>query len=333
MSLPADWQHALAAGEVPVAGGEHLDVQLSGADGTTFAVSTLKHRHVLQWRRGSRLGVVQDFGDHQDWQVLGATYDGRYLAYRVDQSLENFDDFSLYVWDALTKKVPTKIAHSEKDADGVLMASPFVDPVLAGGWVFWTQTRDHDPGHTVLSGYRISNGHREMLSRGYGRAPVRFGSDLVWSDSDGAAQTTRLRFLDLQTRKRVQTPAALRKVGGIFYLAGDSDTLVWVAGGSGRQLWTYRAGWPAPRLLVDKARAPQFPMIAGDVVVFGQQDAMYAADLRSWSYAKVTPQYGGISADGGPVITVGYAPRSKTSQSVQSLLDTRRVQPLGRAGC
>ena len=67
--------------------------------------------------------------------------------------------------------------------------------------------------------------------------------------------------------------------------------------------------------------------------MYGAEDAVYAADLRSWSYAKVTPEYGGIDADGGPVITVGYAPTSKGGASVQSLLDTAAVGPLGRVGC
>jgi hypothetical protein len=69
------------------------------------------------------------------------------------------------------------------------------------------------------------------------------------------------------------------------------------------------------------------------VVVFAADDAMYAADLRSWSYAKVTPSYGGIYADGGPVVTVGFAPTSKNAASVQTLVDTGAAGPLGRSGC
>lgn len=335
VALPRGWQEALTRGVVGVSGGQRVNVEVAAADGTTFVVSTVAGRqHALQWRRGRQHGSVQDFGlHHPDWQVLGATFDGRYLAYRVDQSLTDFDDFSVYVWDSTTQKSPTRIAHGERDPDGVLMATPFVDPVLSGGWVYWTQTRDRDPTHTVLSGYRISDGHREVLSRGYGRAPVRFGNSLVWADSDQPAETSTLRFLDLRTRRRVSTPAALRRVAGTYYLAGDADTLAWVAGPKGNQLWSYRSSWSTPHLLVDKAKAPQFPGIAGDVVVFGQQDAMYAADLRSWSYAKLTPEYGGVSADGGPMVIVGFAPSSKSSRSVQSLLDTRKVPPLGRAGC
>ena len=335
VTLPRSWQRALTDGRVDVPDGERLEVQLAAADGTTFAVSTREGKqHRLQWRRGNQHGTVQDFGlRHPDWQVLSPTFDGRHLAYRVDQSLTSFDDFSLYLWDSATKKAPVQVTHGERDPDGALMATPFVDPVLAKGWLYWTQTQDQDPEHTVLSGYRIDDGHREVISRGFGRAPVRFGDHLVWADSDRAGQTSSLRFLDLATHKRVPTPQALRTVTGIFYLAGDRDTLVWVAGAKGDQVWAYRSSWSAPHLLVARARTPQFPHIAGDVVVFGQPDAMYAADLRSWSYTQVTPRYGGISADDGPVITVGYAPNTKSSRSVQSLLDTREVPPLGRVGC
>jgi hypothetical protein len=278
--------------------------------------------------------VVQDLGlDHPEWQVLGATWDGRYLAYRVDQSFSSFEDFSLYVWDSRGGRAPVKVAHGEPDRHGDLMQTPFVDPVLADGWLYWTQTRDADPEHTVLSGYRLSDGHTERLSKGYGRAPVRFGADLVWADSAHAGETSRLRMLDLATHQPAEVPAELAGVRGPYYLAGDADTLAWVGGTKGRQVVAWRAGWTGPRVLVDAKDSPQLPRVAGDVVVYAADDAMYAADLRSWSFSRVTPAYGGIYADGSPVVTVGYAPAAKGGASVQTLVDTRRTGPLGRSGC
>lgn len=310
-------------------------MQLGTADGGVLAVSAVPgKRHVLEWRRGRERQVVQDFGlDHPEWQVLGATWDGRHLAYRVDQSYANFEDFSLYVWDSRSRRGPTRIAHGEPDGDGNLMQTPFVDPVLANGWVYWAQTRDRDPEHTVLSGYRLSDGRTERLSRGFGKAPVRFGEALVWSDSDRAGQTSTLRFLDLATHQPLPTPAALAGVRGVFYLGGSRDMLTWVAGKKGDQLWAWRAGWPATRLLVHRAASPQFPKVAQDVIVFGQEDAMYVADTRSWSSARVTPRYGGINADGGPVVAVAFAPERQNAASAQSLLDTAKLPSLGRSGC
>jgi len=334
VQLPGRWRSALDAGVVTPAQGEALNVVLGTSDGTTFAVSDVKAHHTFVWRRGSEQGVVQDLGlDHPEWQVLGATWDGRHLAYRVDHSFSNFEDFSLYVWDSQGSGPPVEVAHGEPDQDGDLMQTPFVDPVLADGWLYWTQTRDADPDHTVLSGYRLADGRTERFSKGYGRAPVRFGSMLVWADSDGPGQTSSLRALDLATHRRTAVPAALAGVRGPYYLAGDADTLAWMGGGKGRQVEVWRAGWPRPRLLVEVAQSPQLPRVAGDVVVFAADDAMYAADLRSWSYARVTPSYGGIYADGGPVVTVGYAPTTKGGASVQTLLDTAAAGPLGRSGC
>jgi hypothetical protein len=335
VALPARWRSALEDGVVAARPGEVLTVALGAGDGTTFAVSEVKGtHHTFEWRRGAEHGVVQDLGlDHPQWQVLGATWDGRFLAYRVDRSYSSFEDFALYVWDSQSARGPVEVAHGEPDRHGELMQTPFVDPVLADGWLYWTQTRDADPEHTVLSGYRLSDGRTERLSKGYGRAPVRFGTTLVWADSDGPGQTSMLRMLDLATHQRAAVPAALAGVRGPYYLAGDVDTLAWVGGSKGRQVMVWRAGWPQPRLLVDAADAPQLPRIAGDVVVYAGDDAMYAADLRSWSSARVTPSYGGIYADGGPVATVGYAPASKNEASVQALVDTAAAGPLGRAGC
>ncbi|GAA3551579.1 hypothetical protein GCM10022197_03160 [Microlunatus spumicola] len=311
-----------------------LTVALGTADGT-FVVSDVPgvHRR-LERRQGRTTEVVQDLGlDHPEWQVLGATWDGRHLAYRVDRSFSNFEDFGLYVWDSGSGKAPVEVAHGEEDDDGELMQTPFVDPVLADGWLYWTQTRDADPGHTVLSGYRLADGRTERLSRGYGRAPVRFGGTLVWADSDGPGETSSLRMLDLRTHERVPVPAALADARGPSYLAADEGTLVWVGGRKGREVDVWRAGWPRPRLLVGTLASPQLPRVAGDVVVLAADDAMYAADLRSWSSARLTPAYGGVWADGGPVVTVGYAPESKAGASVQTVLDTAAAGPLGRSGC
>ena len=150
VDLPARWQQALDDGVVEPARGEVVTVALGTGD-RTFLVSDVKgERHDLEWRRGDERGVVQDFGlDHPEWQVLGATWDGRYLAYRVDRSYSSFEDIPLYVWDSRSTAEPVRVAHGEPDRHGELMQTPFVDPVLADGWLYWTQTRDADPGHKI----------------------------------------------------------------------------------------------------------------------------------------------------------------------------------------
>lgn len=340
VDLPQRWSVALDEGVVAPRAGETLTVALGLADRSVFAVSDVPGvRHALVWRRPGGTGtasdtVVADLGlDHPEWQVLGATFDGRYLAYRVDRSYSGFEDFGLYVWDSQGDGVPVEVAHGEPDARGQLMQTPFVDPVLADGWLYWTQTRDADPGRTVLSGYRLADGRVERLSRGFGRAPVRFGGWLVWADSASAGQTSSLRAIDLATRAPVELPGPLAAVRGPYYLAADAGTLAWVGGGQGRQVWVWRDGWPAARLLADGAQAPQFPRVAGDTVVWTGEDATWAGDLRSFSDARLTPSYGGVWADGGPVVGVGYAPAEKGQDSVQALLDTDAAGPLGRAGC
>jgi hypothetical protein len=331
VKLPASWRQAITS--VPHAPAESVDAALVTPDGTSYQVtSTRAGSQEFGWHRGTESGTVQDFRRHPEWQVLAPTFDGRYLAYRVDKSYNNFNDFSIYVWDSTTKGAPVEVAHGERDSKGDLMGTPFVDPVVHDGWVYWTQTRDQNPGRTVLSGYRISDGHREVLSRGYGQVPVGWGNSLVWPDADKPGVATSLRMFDLGTRKRVALPAALTGVRGPSYIAGDATTLAWTTGKE-TEVWVYRRDWPAARLLVTEADAAEFPDVAGDVVVFQQSDAMYAADLRSWSYTKVTPEYGSISADGGPFVVIGYVPTSKDSGSEQAVLDLRTVPALGREGC
>ncbi|SEQ85671.1 hypothetical protein [Microlunatus flavus] len=342
VALPASWDAALHAGVVAPQAGETLTVALGLGDGSAFAVSDVPGvRHALVRRHGASAGedpgsdvVVQDLGlDHPEWQVLGATWDGRHLAYRVDRSYADFEDFALYVWDSQGGRRPVEVAHGERDADGKLMQTPFVDPVLADGWLYWTQTRDADPGRTVVSGYRLADGHVERLARGFSRAPVRFGDLLVRADSAKAAQTSSLRALDLAGHRPAGLPAPLASVRGPYYLAADEDTFAWVGGAQGDEVWVWRAGWPAARLLAAHATGAQFPRVAGDTVVWTGDDATWVGDLRSWSAARLTPSYGGVWADGGPVVTVAFAPQEKGGPSVQALLDTTSVGPLGRAGC
>lgn len=331
VELPASWRQALTPvpGETTGPG----QVVLVTPDGTSYAVSGGTNGPAgLGWRRGTDSGVVQDFRGHPDWQVLAPAFDGRYLAYRVDHSLDNFSDFSLYVWDSTTKAAPVEVALGERDRQGQLMATPFVDPVVHDGWVYWSQTRDQDPGRTVLTAYRVSDGHREVLRRGYGQVPVRWGGDLLWPDAAKPGTATSLQAFDLGTRRPVATPVALADVRGPSFLAGDAVTLAWVTRDES-ELVVYRQDWPAPRILVEGADAAEFLDVAGDVVVFQQSDAMYVADLRSWSSAKVTPEYGSISADGGPFVIVGYRPESKEAASKQVTLDLRTVPALGRDGC
>ena len=331
VALPAGWQQGLVP--VPDAAGATEQVVLVTPDGTSYAVAGDEDGPTgLRWRRGTDSGVVQDFRGHHDWQVLAPTFDGRYLAYRVDHSFDNLADFSLYVWDSTTRAAPVEVAHGERDRKGRLMPTPFVDPVVHDGWVYWSQTQDQDPGRTVLTAYRVSDGHREVLRRGYGQVPVRWGGDLLWPDAAQPGTATRLHAFDLATRRPVPTPAALADVRAPSFLAGAARTLAWVTRDE-TELLVYREGWPAPRVLVEGADAAEFLDVAGDVVVFQQSDAMYAADLRSWSSAKVTPEYGSISADGGPFVVVGYRPESQEAVPKQAVLDLRTVPPLGRDSC
>ena len=337
VELPQAWAAALSGGVVAPQPDETLVVALGLSDRSVFAVSDVPGvRHALVWRPpgGGPDRTVMDFGlDHPEWQVLAATFDGRHLAYRVDRSYSSFDDFGLYVWDSQGDAAPVEVAHGEPDAKGRLMQTPFVDPVLADGWLYWTQTRDADPGRTVLSGYRLADGHVERLSRGYGLVPVRFGRWLVWPDNEAPGQTSSLRAIDLATHDPATLPAPLAAVRAPSYLAADASTITWVVGEDEQQVWVWRDGWPDARLLVDHVKAPQFPRVAGDTVVWTGEDATWAGDLRSFSAARLTPSYGGVWADGGPVATLAYAPVAKGESSVQALLDTTAVGPLGRAGC
>ena len=55
---------------------------------------------------------------------LGATWDGRHLAYRVDRSYSSFEDFGLYVWDSRGRAKPKKVARPPPPRETALSDDP-----------------------------------------------------------------------------------------------------------------------------------------------------------------------------------------------------------------
>jgi hypothetical protein len=122
VELPSSWQAAFDAGRFPHAPDEDPSVELTAPDGSMLVhYGRRGSRHEVRWLpAGGEPILVQAFGpEQQEAQVLGAAFDGRYVAYSVTWSLRLFESpWTLYVWDSQQPGEPLEIARSDQDAGG-----------------------------------------------------------------------------------------------------------------------------------------------------------------------------------------------------------------------
>jgi hypothetical protein len=339
--LPESWQAALDAGTVPHEDGEQALVKLVAPDGSLLVQSTMPgRRNELRWfpAGGTAPTVVHDFGlDNPEWQVLGASFDGRYLAYSVTHSFRLFSsDWTLYVWDSQAGGEPSKIAESPHGANDEPIARPLNYPVAYDGQVVWVQPTGDQPEQTALYRYQVEDGSREVLHAGHPWFPFRMGSLLVWPESPAEGALTRLRAVSLDTGRPASLPGPLSDIEGPAFINADEDTVAWTDPEM-TELWVWRTGWPAPvRVLRDTEVPVEWLQVAGEIVAWNHRErGQFALDLRSGGYSQLTPEWGSTRS-GGSFLMVGYAPDLSGDKdspvSEQTVVDTRKLPPLPACG-
>jgi hypothetical protein len=330
--LPDSWQAALDAGMLPREEDEQALVKLIATDGSLLIESKVAgRRNELRWHPGggSDFKVVHDFGPaNPQWQALGSSFDGRYLAYSVAHSFSTVTGEALYVWDSQASAEPQLVARNESGADG---PGAVGDPVAYDGFVAWFQVAADDPDQTSLHRYRIDDGSRDVVSTGDGSAAVRMGPWLLWSEGDRAERT--LRAVSFRSGEPGDLPAPLAAIAGLAFTDADADadTVAWTDADM-HELLVWRTDWAEPIVAVRSEDSLQWVHVAGDLVSWGSTAAQFALDLRSGSYTQITPEFGS-QLTGGPYLGVGFAPgrRPGVPFSDQTVMDTRDLPPL--PGC
>jgi hypothetical protein len=296
-------------------GGAHHELRWSGADGRTI--------------------VVQRFTtDQREAQVYGAAFDGRYLAYSVVWHYRGWDDWTVYVWDSHGQAAPIRVADNTRGADGVPLPSPLPYIVIYRGLVVWTQRTGADPNdweQTEIRSYRVDGGHRATLAVGHHTYPQLIGSMVVWRESPTPGALAELRAISLETGEPVGLPGPLAGLVGVSYLASEGDTTAWIMSDL-KAVWVWRAGWPEPVVAYRSSAEViyvEWVAVTGDFVTWNHRErGQYVLDLRSGGYARVTPEWGGLTTGGGMIAVMRQPESSETREAV---LDTRALPPL--PGC
>ncbi|HEY3504168.1 MAG TPA: hypothetical protein VGN37_15465 [Actinocatenispora sp.] len=307
--LPAAWRQRLTAGRIAVQPGETLTVHAVGDDGTTaIADSRLGDaRTVLFVRDGARREVLR-MADRD--QLYGAGFDGRYLVFSISHDPSDLSSWTLYAWDASTGGPPRLLARNAVDGAGHPAPGPMLYPVVADGVAAWTAGRPD--GTTELHRYTLMTGADEVVRAGHPGTPFLFGGELVWPESARPDALTTLHAVALDSGAPAELPAALAAIRGPAFIAGTGTAAAWVDPDV-HTLWVWRPTWPHPvrALRVAEGRNLQWVRVAGDLVTWDDGTAQFGADLRTGSYARLTPRYGYTVAD-GDALAVGYAPAAKS---------------------
>lgn len=332
IELPADWVAAMNSGRVDHDAGIQPLVRYLGQDGSVamqYLTPSLQgaNRYLWEPREGTSV-LIDDFAaaGHSGWQVLAASFDGRYLAYSVLLSPHDLNGWKLFVWDSNKDDPPVKIADSDVNADGGSPGGPLNYPTIIAGQVFWPQVRKGDGIVSHIYRYTVQDGKTQQLE--LDNLPTRVwsgGSSLIWAGAKSAKEFTTLRAVDAATLEPRALPAALTSIMGPLDLAAAVPTFAWSLA-EARSLWIWRDGWKSPvkAISVPDGMSVNNVRVAGHFVTWDDLSAQWIIDLRTGGYAKLTAEYGSTEAEGGPWLSVGAAPIGPKGASIseQALINT-----------
>jgi hypothetical protein len=264
-------------------------------------------------------------------------YDGRWVVYSLTFELLSGTEWTMFAWDSQSTAAPHKIADSRWNARMTL----FAGGVHQGKTIRLTGSTSDAPGGSraihdahKIHLYDLATGHDQVvwvvktaiLSR-----PFFVGNLLVWPESDPPGDPTRLKAYDTVNGTMTNLPDALKTVRDTPSTAADTKTWAW-GDATFKQLWVWRTGWAAPKKIIDGGDVASVSL-AGDIVTW-VGNGVYAADLRSGSYVKLTSRSGfSIAKDtrfefeyGTRSLRSNYA--AEFSPQVSFVVDVNKLPPL-----
>jgi hypothetical protein len=312
VGLPGSWQTALTGGAIPHAADEMLVVKAVSADGSSvFADSRQGGVRELVWLHRGQRTVVTRLPD-TDHEVFGAAFDGRWLAFSVWDEPVLESPWTMYAWDSQAGGVPRQLGRTEVGGE------PY--PLVYNGHAFWTLSVAEQRSEVHMTD--LAKGQDRVLDTGRDDYPFRYGSLIVWTQRTASA--VQLKAASITTGEPAALPVELQEPLSVpLFVNGDGDTYVWV----GDNLFTLRV-WrtgSTDALTVVKADALgeylQWPQVGGPLVTWDNGSAQFVADLRSGSYAQLTP-WAGATLLSGDALVVTYAPASKGT-----VVDSTLIRP------
>jgi hypothetical protein len=313
VGLPAAWTTAFAAGTLVSPPGMDQRVIASSDDGTSlFVQATTGGHRTLDWVRSTGRTTVMAVTDPFNDQFIEGGFDGRWVVFGVSYNPQAEGNATIFAWDSRTGGAPRKLS------DGA------AGPVVHGGKAAWV-----DANSNQIHLYDLATARDVRLPAVRPGGPFFTDSWLVWDDgSDHASR--RLHAVDPATAAPVTLPPALSDATSLRYANGGGQTVVWSQwdGDQPRStLMGWRSGWAKPRPLAVTPAPVEWPYASGDLANFDENTTTYVADLRSGSYARISPAISYLRVVGDTVV-ISYATANDRISGPISVVRASQLPPL-----
>jgi hypothetical protein len=317
VALPTAWRTALSNGRIAHAADESLVIDAVAEDGSSvFGDSYRGGVREVVWLRGDRRSAVMRLPD-PDQQVFGVAFDGRWLVFSVWDRPELNTPWTMYAWDSSTGGRPRQLGRAT-------VPGPYPYPIVYNGRAFWTLPVGAQVAQVHMTD--LGTGTDRVIRSGWAGYPFRFGSLVVWPETTAQTTAIKLRAASIRAGDPAGLPTELSEpLSRPLFVNGDADAYVWSTNNLAT-LRVWRSGTPSPITIITMAPLGQYlqwPQVGGPLVTWDNGTAQYVADLRTGSYAQITPEAGATKLSGDALV-VTYAPSGKASHAV---LDSTLVRP------
>ncbi|WOX25044.1 hypothetical protein [Streptomyces solicathayae] len=322
--LPGPWRTALDAGALRPPDGARAVLADAGPGWTAVQLTGDGRRSAALVSRGGPPRMLLTLADPVEHQLLAADFDGRHAVLAVLEGRTLDSPWSLYVWDSGSGR-----ARRLARATG---PGPLPRPVLRDATVYWAQGVGN--GRATVYAAPAAGGTPRAVHTGVMDAPFAAGGLLVWRESAGAG--TRLTAVSRATLRPAPLPGPIAALRDVRAVASDGTTWAWVAGEPEQRLMVWRTGDARPAAAVTRspgADGVDQVRVNGRLVTWRTPETSYALDLRSGSYARITPPYG-YAQGGGGTLAVAYSEGNAKTAGARAVIQVVRADRLpGLPGC
>jgi hypothetical protein len=328
---PRAWKQEVRTGAIAVPADHGLILEESdGKESGYFAQDVRDGRTELIWKRDGgtpmTLAKLPDPANNQFWNVR---FDGRWVVFGINYDLKDSNNWKIFAWDSRGTRSPWLIADNQK------RPAPYLYLRLHRGKAAWVQGERSRSGR--LDGpkeihlYDLTRGKDSVVHSGH-VAPAFFAGDLlVWPEAFKPDEPTRLQAVSIISGRPAKLPPPIAGLRDLPSTASDGTTWAW-ASPDHRSLYAWRADWESA-ITVGQAREGDFydaVAVVGNLVTWTGTEATWAADLRSHSFTRLTPQYGSAQGSHGRIL-VGYQKKltkAGTPDQTSYMVQADRLPPL-----
>ncbi|MFB7278513.1 hypothetical protein ACFCZV_15490 [Streptomyces hydrogenans] len=229
-------------------------------------------------------------------QYGSVRFDGRWLVFEVSYDASDQNDWALYAWDSEGRSEPFRVARHDRTLNG-----PFLFAYVQNGKAAWAESIPG--GKNAIHLYDLTAREDAVVHTGH-TSPVFLAGDILgWREALGPKDPVRVKAVSVGTGKPVELPPVVAGIRGTAHVSGDGRTWSWVSPDY-QTLYAWRPGWKESATIAKAGEGEHIDQmeVSGDLISWVGGEAVWAADLRSHSRTKLTPEYGSVVANGEAVL-------------------------------